>query len=253
MSELALDVDFSAHLEGIREALAAFVHEARRAGVDALVPTAPDWTVRQLVAHQGMVHRWATDQVLGRRADAATYEAEGLAAEDPMRWLHAGGQALVEALEAAPADLEAPVFLKHAPAPRLFWARRQCHETTIHAVDALSARLGRMPRAEETWISRQVALDGIDELLVGFLTRGKSTLRSEEPLTVAVRPNDVDRRWTVQVSTEPAVTTRDGDRPADLVVEGTAEQLYLTLWNRSEEIAVPGFELWRRTARITWA
>ena len=84
---LDLDVDFSEHLEGIRDALAAFVNHARKAGLDTRVPTAPEWTVRELLAHQGMVHRWATDHVLGRRADPNAYEAQGLEADDPVLWL----------------------------------------------------------------------------------------------------------------------------------------------------------------------
>jgi uncharacterized protein (TIGR03083 family) len=255
MSEFALDldVDFSEHLEAIRESLAAFVDHARHAGLDAPVPTAPEWSVRQLVAHQGMVHRWATDNVLGRRSDPGRYETEGLESSDPVNWLHEGALRLVRTLEEAPADLEAPVFLNDAPTPRQFWARRQCHETTIHSVDALSARLGRVPTAAETWVTRQIALDGIDELLVGFLTRPQSRLRSEEPLTFVVRPSDVRRSWSVRVSGEPPVVERAADSHADVVLEGTAEQLYLALWNRSDEVQTEGYDLWRRAARITWS
>jgi hypothetical protein len=237
-----LDVDFSEHLEAIRESLASFVNSARKAGLDAPVPTAPEWHMRDLVAHMGMVHRWATDCILGRRIDAEPYRAEG-----------------IEALEEAPVDLEAYVFLNEAPAPRLFWARRQCHETTIHSVDALAAQLGRLPNAEETWVTQQVSLDGIDELLIGFLTREKSTLRSEQPLTFSIRPNDVDRSWLVHVSAEHPVVERGGGQrrfgrhqDADHVLEGTAEQLYLALWNRSDEVTGEGYALWRSAAHVDW-
>ena len=145
-----------------------------------------------------MVHRWATDCVQGKRVDPSTYETEGLESDDPVLWLRDGGLRLIAALKDAPVDLEAFVFLNDAPAPRLFWARRQCHETTIHSVDALAAKLGRVPTADETWVTQQVALDGIDELLTGFLTRPKSTLRSDEPLSLSIRPNDVDSSWLVR-------------------------------------------------------
>jgi uncharacterized protein (TIGR03083 family) len=261
MSELAYDpdVDFAEYLEAIRESLASFVSDARKAGLDAPVPTAPEWDVRDLVAHQGMVHRWATDNVLGRQADPEAYRTEGLESPDPVLWLREGGLALLKALEEAPVDLEAMVFLKEPPAPRLFWARRQCHETTIHSVDALAASLGRVPTAEETWVTTQVALDGIDELLVGFLTRSKSSLRSDKPVTFAIRPKDVTRSWHVRVGTEPPQVERGAGRhkgfhrDADVVLEGTAEQLYLALWNRSDEIQVKGYDFWRKTAHVTWA
>jgi uncharacterized protein (TIGR03083 family) len=246
-------VDFSEHLGALREALDGFVDHAHRAGLEARVPTTPGWTVRELVAHQGMVHRWATAMVQGTRVDADSLVAEGLASPDPVLWLREGGHRLITALQEAPEDLEAPVFLNDAPAPRRFWARRQCHETTIHSVDALAAALGRIPHAADTWITRQVALDGIDELLSGFLTRRRSRLRSEQPITFAVRPTDVDASWRVHVTSEPPVVERDARGHADVVLEGPAEALYLAVWNRSDEVSVEGFQLWRELARVTWS
>jgi len=248
-----LDLDFSECMEGIRNALAGFVSHARKAGLDAPVPTAPEWTVRDLVVHQGMVHRWATAHVLGKEAKSAPFHDEGMAAKDPVIWLHDGGLDLIRALQSAPPDLEAMVFLKNAPAPRQFWARRQCHETTIHSVDAQAAALGRFPRAADTEISQQIALDGIDELLSGFLTRGKSSLRSEKPLRLAIKPKDVRRSWLVHVSGEPPVVERHSQERADLVLEASAESLYLALWNRTDEIQGKAYDFWRDTAKVSWA
>jgi len=248
-----LDLDFSECMEGIRNALAGFVSHARKAGLDAPVPTTPEWTVRDLVVHQGMVHRWATAHVLGKKTDPEPIHAEGMAAPDPVIWLHDGGLDLIRALQGAPPDLEAMVFLKNAPAPRQFWARRQCHETTIHSVDAQSAALGRFPRAADTEITRQIALDGIDELLNGFLTRGKSSLRSEKPLRLAIRPSDLTRSWLVHVSGEPPVVEQDSDERADLVLEAPAETLYLALWNRTDEVRGKAYDFWRSTATVSWA
>ena len=60
--------------------------------------------------------------------------SERVAQRRPVPGLEAHGKGLE-----APVDLEAFVFLNDAPAPRQFWARRQCHETTIHAVDMSGA------------------------------------------------------------------------------------------------------------------
>jgi uncharacterized protein (TIGR03083 family) len=242
------------HLDAIREALDAFARSATAAGLDAPVPTTPDWDVRRLVAHQGLVHRWATGQVLGEEIDDAAVEREGLEADDPVGWLRAGGRRLIRALEAAPDDLEALVFLVDAPPAKQFWARRQCHETTIHAVDALSAVLGRHPRAEDTEISRDVALDGIDELLTGFMPRPRSRLRADDPTTIAVVPDDADARWTVTVTQRPPTTVREASPDdADVVLRGSSVALYLTLWNRSDELADASLDLWAEGARVTWA
>jgi len=42
------------HLAAIREAVDAFATSATTAGLEAPVPTTPDWDVRRLVAHQGL-------------------------------------------------------------------------------------------------------------------------------------------------------------------------------------------------------
>lgn len=53
------------HLAGLRVAVDALARHATEAGPDADVPTCPRWTVRKVVAHQGMVHRWGTGQPAG--------------------------------------------------------------------------------------------------------------------------------------------------------------------------------------------
>ncbi|MDX6359029.1 MAG: hypothetical protein QOH37_2083 [Nocardioidaceae bacterium] len=247
-------MDLDRHLAGVCDALDAFVEHATAAGLDAMVPTTPDWDVRRLVAHQGLVHRWAAATIVGERIDDDAVEREGLEATDPIGWLRAGGERLVTMIASAPADLQALVFLADAPAPREFWARRQCHETTIHAVDALAADLGRYPRSADTWIARDLALDGIDELLTGFLPRPRSRLRTSEPTTVAVLPDDSDEHWLVSVSGRPPVTRRGaGDHEADVVLRGSAVALYLTLWNRSDEVEADGFGLWADGASVSWS
>lgn len=248
-------MEFQRHLDALAEAVDAFARHAAAAGLEAPVPTTPDWDVRRLVAHQGLVHRWARATVVGEELDQEAVEREGLEADDPIAWLRAGAGQLTEALEAAPADLDVLVFLVDAPPARQFWARRQCHETTVHAVDALAADLGRYPRAADTWIARDVALDGIDELLTGFLPRPRSQLRSDEPTTVAVLPDDDDQRWLVTVQQRPPVTQRGaGDAEADIVLRGSAVALYLALWNRSDEVTAEGLDdLWADGARVTWA
>jgi uncharacterized protein (TIGR03083 family) len=246
------------HLEGLREAMVAFVRYADRAGLRAPVPTTPDWTVRRLVAHQGMVHRWAAAIVRGERLDPDAAQREGQVSPDPLEWLRDGAIELAQALTDAPEDLKVVRFLNDPPPARQFWARRQCHETTIHAVDALSSALGRYPVAADTWITPDVALDGIDELLTGFVTRPRSRLRSPEPYRIVVVPDSGDRAWTVDVGPTPAVTTRVGvaTRPdGDSLLRGSAVALLLTLWNRSDEVA-PDSGDWHaawRDSGITWS
>jgi hypothetical protein len=125
----------------------------------------------------------------------------------------------------------------------------------------MSARLGRMPSTRETWIRPALAADGIDELLRGFVPRKTGKLRSDNPLTVHVRPTDVEASWTMRVGPEPVVTglgrdgLDDGQEP-DVLLEGTAAGLYLGLWNRGDEVTETGsadfLATWRADQRVGW-
>lgn len=256
-------MDFQQHLAAITSSADLIASNAATAGLDAEVPTCPGWRVRDLVAHQGMVHRWATSLVVGdseASQDPERFAEVGLAHDEPLVWLVEGAAALVGALVAAPDDLETMVFLKDAPPAREFWARRQCHETTIHAVDALSARESRMPSARDCGISAALAADGLDELLCGFLPRSRSRLRSDITKRIAVRPNDIDAAWLVTVSDEPPVTSRHTAESAELAnaevrFAGSAAELYLGLWNRGREVTTNDEDLlkrWRDLARVEW-
>jgi uncharacterized protein (TIGR03083 family) len=226
---------------------------AEAAGVDAKVPTCPQWQVRDLVRHTGMVHRWAAAFV----AEGHTsYHPDGglpdLDGDALLTWFREGHRQLVDTLAAAPVDVECWHFLP-APSPLAFWARRQAHETTVHRVDAESARGG--VRSE---IAAGFAADGIDELLRGFHCRRKSRVRSDEPRVLRVRATDAeDAVWTVRLSQEPPAATRDATGAADCEVAGPAAQLYLSLWNRRPFPDVTGdaavAALWREKSAVTWS
>ena len=108
------------HLAGLSEAMRAFVRYADRAGLEAPVPTCPDWTVLDLVAHQGMVHRWAGALVRGEQPsdeEVDGYEESGRTVADPLAWLSDGAVELARSVTAAPDDLATLVFLNDAPRP----------------------------------------------------------------------------------------------------------------------------------------
>jgi uncharacterized protein (TIGR03083 family) len=209
--------------------------------LDARVPGCPRWRTRDLVGHVGRVHRWATATVAERvdRAGAARLRPimtdPALPADDAIvDWFAAGHRALVETLDAAPADLGCFTFMP-APTALAFWARRQAHETAVHRVDAEQAA-GRPSRVDPAF-----AEDGVDELLCGFLPRSRS-LRAARPRRLLVSTGD--RHWRVVIGPEPAVTEVPAPEPADATISGPAETLYLALWNRLpwHELTVTGDE-----------
>ena len=251
-------LDFDEYADGIADAGVVLHANAVRAGLDGAVPTCPGWKVRDLLAHTGMVHRWATAIVAGdhpRDVDTAALELEGHAAKDLVDWVDDGVQDLLRTLDRALDDMDAWFFLSNASSPRLGWSRRQCHETTMHAVDALSAALGRPPGSEEVWFGPELAADGLDELLTGFLPRPKTSFRLPTPRRVLVKPEDVDACWTVDLGPDGATTTPRALEGPDTVLRGSATQLYLGLWNRGAEVHEEGeplLVLWSAGHRVTW-
>ncbi|MFE9693278.1 maleylpyruvate isomerase family mycothiol-dependent enzyme [Micromonospora sp. NPDC005806] len=246
------------HLAALVRSGAALREAAAAAGFDAAVPTCPGWDVTELVTHQGMVHRWAAANLRGDTDhDTSASQAEGRAAADVLGWYSDGVAALVDTLRVTAEEAQAMVFLKDAPPPRRFWARRQAHETTIHSVDAISAARGQWPRASDVDIDPALAADGIDELLTGFITRGTGRLHSAEPYTVLVRTDDTGHAWTVRISEGPIVTRPGEADRADVVFSGTAVQVYLSLWNRADEITTEGrsdvVNLWRSKIQVRWS
>jgi len=247
-----------AHLDVVAARVDVMASVAARTDPGTVVPTCPQWVLRDLVVHQGGVHRWATAHVVGAAdIDSAPMFVAPEGADQLAAWLRRGADELLTALRSAPDDLNAVRFLKDAPAPRAFWARRQAHEMTIHSVDAQSAELGRTIAAHESGIAHEVAVDGLDELVAGFVPRGTTRLRHHEPVRISIAPTDSDVGYTVDVSSEPPFTRSGIDTDADLTVRGTARQLYLGLWNRGDEIDVSGrtelLDAWRRQMRIRWS
>ncbi|MBX9394687.1 maleylpyruvate isomerase family mycothiol-dependent enzyme [Streptomyces sp. TRM72054] len=226
---------------------------AAEAGTGAKVPTCPDWQVRDLLRHTGMVHRWATAFVAEARTSyRPAEELPDLDGDELVAWYREGHRRLVDTLSAAPPDVQCWQVLP-APSSLAGWARRQAHETTVHRVDAEAARGGTSAE-----IAPDFAVDGIDELLRAFHARRKSAVRTEEPRVLRVRATDADDAvWTVRLSAEPPVTERDDAGAADCEIGGPADRLYLSLWNRLPFPEVGGdsalADLWREKSGIVWS
>ena len=250
------------HLAAISDNAAALVAEAAGVSMADPVPSCPRWTVEDLLGHAGGVLHWAAVIVgEGRTANLSAVELDTVmaapkSARQLLDWCRAGAAQLVAALADARNE-PGFVFLPDAPAPRLFWARRLASETAIHRVDMLSAALGHLPTAAATGISAELAIDGIDELILGFVPRDTSTLRSPEPVVTTVVPTDSRSAWTVRISSGIPGCAPGAVAEPDATLSGSAVGLYLGLWNRGDEIAehgrAPVLGLWREKVRVRWS
>jgi uncharacterized protein (TIGR03083 family) len=238
------------HGEGLGAAAAA-------AGLDARVPTCPEWQVRDLLAHIGRVHRWAAGFVSEQRAEPPGDDAFAQVPSDDglLDWYAVGHAALIDTLRSAPADIECWTFLP-APSPLEFWARRQAHETTVHHIDVA----GAAGTATDVDVDPRLAVDGLDELLLGFFARTRGRLVADPPLTLGVEATDgaAGDAWTVAVRPNDREITR-GVARGDCLVRGRAADLYAFLWNRRDDdaLTISGdrkvLDVWREKARITWS
>ena len=249
-------MEIAEHIEHIRRDGVMLADAAERAGLDATVPTCPDWRVRDLVRHQGDVHRWAAANLVRGKSEPMSDDESGASLltwpdddEGLLPWFREGHAALVKTLEVTPDDAVAFAFLP-AASPRAFWARRQAHETAIHRADAESAT------GEITPYDAAFAADGVDEIVRGFATR-TGRVRSDTPRTLRIRATDADQDWWLHIGPE-GLTVGDAQADADCMVSGPASDLYLLAWNRrgADSLDVTGdttlLDLWRETHQVRW-
>ncbi|GIF22087.1 uncharacterized protein (TIGR03083 family) [Actinoplanes tereljensis] len=243
-------------VESLRVDGRGLAEAADQAGLDAVVPTCPDWQIRDLLRHTGGVHRWAAAHVTQERVKPFTADEEEqfFAAPDDdalLDWFRHGHQALVGVLSAAEPTVDCWTFLPGAGSPLEFWARRQAHETAVHRADA-EAALGRLPQ----WDPR-FAADGINELLRGFFARRPQRLATDPPVSIALCATDAEAAWTIYLGPD-GLRVVDADGPATLHLAGTASRLYLLLWNRTGTEGldahgdVPVWDAWCSKAAVTW-
>lgn len=242
-------MDFDRLIEQLQHQAGLLADSARHAELSAPVPSCPGWTVADVLGHTTTVHRRVTWIVHGHdRADFRYQPPEPalLLAE-----FSAGATALADALRQAPADLAVPT-LWPSQSPRLFWARRQAHETAIHAVDVqLAAGYGV---AE---LDPDFAADGVDELVMNIAAAQFDRAALDRAYTIALTPLDANVAWTIRIAPAAVSAHRSADDGADLNAFGLASALYRWVWNRADDLDVSLrgelalADRWHQACRVT--
>ncbi len=217
--------DFYTEINGSTATLAGLIDGVN---LTRVVPTCPDWTLRQLATHVGRAHRWAGEIVATRSAEPIPFRAvpDGRLPDDPGRhvgWLRDGAERLIAAVRDAGTD---PVWVFGGLRPASSWARRMAHETAVHRADA-EITGGRAPV-----IDAKIAADGIDEWL-GFADRLDGALADGELLHIHATDEGLGEagEWLVRRTGDRIAVTR-GHSKGDAAIRGLASALLLVLVRR---------------------
>lgn len=222
-------MDYGDHCTALRREGHALAQAARTAGIDAPVPTCPEWNVADLLGHVGRLHRWIT-AILAAGGDDPTdhwSNAEPPPADTRLDWFDAGVDVIADALVRVDHETEAWSWTDDRTAG--FWARRQANETAVHRWDAQGATGTVEP------IERALAIDGIDEFfgLIPFW-RGASAVQGAGE-TIHLHATDGegngDGEWLMRLAAGEVIVTREHAK-GDVAGRGTASDLLLFLYGR---------------------
>ncbi|MFJ8850414.1 maleylpyruvate isomerase N-terminal domain-containing protein [Streptomyces sp. NPDC102437] len=236
---MAKTLEFPVLLRLIDERSAAFrAAVASAPGLDAQVPSCPDWTLLDLVRHLGGVHRfWATVVAAGP-ADAPPAERSAqLSSTAPqerealLAWAAESTELLLGALREAGPDRGCWTWWAGSQSPQTSGAvaRHQAQEAMVHTYDAQITADAPQP------LPAEAALDGVDEFL-STCCAGPYTW-PYEPAVVDYHATE-GRSWRLSLSADGVQATHfpeSGTEPATAAAasaRGTAGELVLALYSR---------------------
>ncbi|MFB9683420.1 maleylpyruvate isomerase family mycothiol-dependent enzyme [Amycolatopsis plumensis] len=219
------------HTRRLAEAAAA-------AGPDAAVPTAPEWTVTDLVRHLGQTQHWVAEIIEQRITDPTRLPTElpELPA-DPREWQAWLAESANRVAAACSDDaLDAPVFNAAGDerSGTQFWLSSMLNEAVVHGFDAAAAA-GR-PLDVDADVAAALITNHLRMLTspTWALQRAESAqaLRGTGQ-TLQWRATDTaEGAWFVERRPEGA-TWQPATRPADVTITGSAAALLRTLTRRS--------------------
>jgi uncharacterized protein (TIGR03083 family) len=184
------------------------------------VPSCPGWDVRQAVRHTAEVyeHKIACIALGGTAPDP--WPPELPPESESLAWFDDAHARLLEVLRTTDPAAPSWTWLPDDQTAG-FWVRRMAQETAIHRVDV------ELAFAEVTPMDRELAVDGIDELL--YLMLGGDWTDDEEPdLTGSIAVTSPERTWTVRMLAE-RVDVDEGEH-AEVGATVTADPGPLLLW-----------------------
>jgi uncharacterized protein (TIGR03083 family) len=221
------------YLELIEQDAGLLAAAARRAGLDAEIPSCPGWTVGDCVAHTAEVYQHKVACVRLGRSPGGDYEQAPPEGVDLVGWFDTSLITLLAELRQRGPAAPAYSWWPHDQTVG-FWYRRMAQETAVHRLDVEDGA------GTPTPIDADLAADGIDEVLDVFIAEGWDDdvspeewgdvdPRAGEGKTIATRAGGRVWRSTLGPST---IVLHRSDGPADASVTGDPESVLLWLWGR---------------------
>jgi uncharacterized protein (TIGR03083 family) len=236
--------------EAIRRESARFARAIAAAGLNAAVPSCPEWNTADLLWHLAEVqYFWAT------------IAGDLLQSPDRMKELRRPRDEALTGLFAEQTDRLVAALGAHDPGEECWswyegghsiaWVRRrQAHEALIHRVDAELAASATTP------LDDMLATDGVDEILTVMIDCRSipewSRFNADGTTAVLATP---DRRWEMALGRfrgtspntgntydEPAILLGSVTATPSVTISGSGADLDLWLWGRgtTERLRVEG-------------
>ncbi|GAB0105616.1 maleylpyruvate isomerase family mycothiol-dependent enzyme [Nocardia sp. JMUB6875] len=225
--------------QAIVEHTRRLAESAAAAGPDAAVPTAPEWTVTELVEHVGQTQNWVAEIIERRITDPMQLPMEMVALPaDPGEWQAWLAESAQRVANACSDDaLDAPVFNPAADgrSGTRFWLSSMLNEAVVHGTDAAAAA------------KRPVDIDS--DIAAALITNHFAMLTA--PTWAMQRPESASAiqgtgqrlqwlatdiaqgagAWSIERRPDGA-TWQPGTHSADVTVSGPAQSLLLILTRR---------------------
>src|SRR4051812_37688629 len=212
---------------------------AAAAGPDAAVPTAPKWTITDLVEHVGQTQHWVAEIIERRITDPTQLPTEmAVLPSDPREWPAWLSEAAQRFANACSDDaLDAPVFNAAGDerSGTRFWMASVLTEAVVHGFDAANAA------NQPDDIEADIAAALISNHLAMLTSRAWEMRRSES--AHAIRGTGQTLQWLATDTADDAgawfverrpdgATWQPGTRQADVTGTGPARSLLLILTRR---------------------
>lgn len=212
---------------------------AAAAGPDTAVPTAPDWTITNLVEHVGQTQHWVAESIERRITDPTQLPTQMAALPaDPREWQAWLTESAQRVASACSDDaLDAPVFnpAGDARSGTRFWLSSILNESVVHGFDAVNAA------KRDYDIDPDIAAALITNHFAMLTSPTWAMQRSESARALTGTgqrlqwlatdiPDDAGA-WFVQRRPDGA-TWQSASQPAEVTVSGPARSLLLVLTRR---------------------